>query len=75
MKFKTIITKISIHLESESPIYGENTVTVELDDEAGGIFLVITNHEGVKVSMDIEQWERVKLAVEKLKKQKCEGML
>ena len=73
-KYKTTITSMALHLENESPIFGVNSVSVELDDEAAGIFLVIKDGDGGVVKIDIEQWEGLTAIVKKLKSQKCEGM-
>ncbi len=35
---KTII-KVSVHLPDDSPIFGESSTHVSLEDEAGGIYL------------------------------------
>jgi hypothetical protein len=74
MSYQTTITAMAIHLESESPIFGESTVHVALEDEAAGIFLIIKDGEGGTVKIDFEQWELLCKAVDTLKKQKCEGM-
>ena len=73
-KYKTTITQISVHLETESPIYGASTIIAELDDEAAGIFLVIKSAQGEELSIEIEQWDVLNNAVATLVKQKCEGM-
>lgn len=38
---QTTITAIAIHRTGDSPIFGESTTTVRLDDEGGGPFIVI----------------------------------
>lgn len=73
-KYKTTITSMALHLENESPIFGVNSVSVELDDEAAGIFLVIKDGDSGMVKIDIEQWDGLTAIVKKLKSQKCEGM-
>ncbi|MDT4874339.1 hypothetical protein FQZ97_1096330 [compost metagenome] len=56
---KTMIRSISIYHEGESPIFGELTTTVSLDDEAGGMFLVIEGKEGQRVCLDPEEIDHV----------------
>jgi hypothetical protein len=73
-KYKTTITQISVHQETESPIYGSSTIIAELDDQASGIFLVIKSAQNEKLSIEIEQWNVLNKAVATLIKQKCEGM-
>lgn len=38
---QTTITAIAVHMPDESPIFGERTTTIRLDDEGGGPFIVI----------------------------------
>lgn len=74
VKYKQTITAVTVHLDGESPVFGESTITVALDDEAGGIFLVLTDGEGVKMKVDYEQWVEINKAVKKMMKQNCEGI-
>lgn len=39
--FQTTINAIAIHRTGDSPIFGESTTIVRLDDEGGGPFIVI----------------------------------
>lgn len=73
-KYKSSTTSVAVHLESESPIYGESTISVSLDDEAAGIFLELQDGEGVKIRVDYEQWIEINKAVEFMMKQKMEGV-
>jgi len=41
MKLKKTMVAIAIHRDDESPIYGENTTVVSLDDEGTGQFVTI----------------------------------
>lgn len=60
---KTTPTRYAIHYEDESPIFGESTIHVSIDDEAAGPYLVIesTNPDGTdgKVTIDFAQWPSV----------------
>lgn len=38
MKLKKTVVAIAIYRDDESPIYGENTTVVSLDDEGAGQF-------------------------------------
>lgn len=73
-KYKTTTISIAIHLENESPIFGESTISVELEDEAAGIFLIIKDGDAGVIKVDIEQWDLLTKAVKALSAQKCEGM-
>ena len=44
-EFKTTITQVSIHREDANPIFGEGNTYVSVEDEAGGPFLVIEQHD------------------------------
>lgn len=39
--YKTTITSIAVHVEGQSPIFGEYTTQVRLDDDAAGVYLVL----------------------------------
>lgn len=73
-KYKTTTTQISVHLENESPIFGESAINVRLEDEAGGIFLELIDGEGTRMRIDYTQWTELNKGIEKLMKQKCEGI-
>lgn len=58
-------TAIAIHPAGESPIYGEMTITVSLDDEAAGPFLVLKQESG-EVRICFDEWAEVQAAVQML---------
>lgn len=70
MKLQSTIMKISIHLENDSPVFGESATHVSVDDESGGTFLVIEQHyDDSKVGtvrMCVEELEAVMKAARKL---------
>jgi len=39
--YKTTITSIAVHTDKESPIFGESTTKVRIDDDAAGVYIVI----------------------------------
>ena len=41
MNYKTTITSIAVHINDESPIFGESTTQVRIDDDAAGVYIVI----------------------------------
>lgn len=41
MTYKLITTKINLYRGDDSPLFGESVTSIELDDEAGGIFFTI----------------------------------
>lgn len=46
--FKITPLKISVHPEGENPVFGERAIHIEIEDEAGGGFLEISQ------SLDVE---------------------
>ena len=40
-KINTTITEIAVHLEGDSPVFGESATRVRIDDEGGGQFVTI----------------------------------
>jgi hypothetical protein len=41
---KNVITKINLYRGDDNPLFGDSVTELELDDEAGGLFLKITQH-------------------------------
>lgn len=72
--YKTTSTAITVHLENESPVFGECSLTVKLDDEAGGAFVVLTDTIGASIKIDYTQWKRLNEAVEALFRQDFKGV-
>ena len=70
-KTEYIITpiKYAIHPKGESPIYGECSTYIELADEAGGMFVILTQEpsaygEGGSLRFDFEEFQ---IIVDKMK--------
>ena len=68
--YKTTILQVSVHGEESNPIFGEGNTYVSVDDEAGGPFLIIQQHdensEPGKVRMDYEEFMAVAEAAKML---------
>jgi hypothetical protein len=66
------ITQVTIHHETDNACFGDSAVQVQLDDEAGGYFVVLNplNEEG-KVKLDFNEIPELVQAVEMLKNQKA----
>ena len=68
--YKTTILQVSVHGEESNPIFGEGNTYVSVDDEAGGPFLTIQQHdensEPGKVRMDYEEFMAVAEAAKML---------
>lgn len=53
--FAQTTTAISVHATGDSPVFGESTVTVSIDDEGGGPFISLFQPSGGKIDLDYEQ--------------------
>jgi hypothetical protein len=56
MTYKSTITSVAVSYRDESPIFGENTIKLALDDEAGGVFFVLSDLNGNTIKIDHQQW-------------------
>lgn len=63
---------IAIHVDGQSPIFGESTTHVLVDDEAGGLYIVLRQmHDDIKpgeVRLDMDELEEVVRAARRLMK-------
>lgn len=67
---KLTITEIAVHKEDQSPIFGNFVTHVKLDDEGGGTFIKITQHNDTKmdeIRLDFNEVEYILKAIEMLK--------
>lgn len=62
---KTTNMKVSIHGDTEDPIFGDDALDIELKDEGGGMFLVLSKESG-SIALDFSEWKHVVEAVYKL---------
>ena len=69
-KYKTTILQVAIHREDSHPIFGEGNTYVKVDDEAGGPFIVIEQHddhsEKGTVRFDYEELQAIQEAAKML---------
>ena len=59
---KTTIMKVSIHGD---PSFSDEALDIDLKDEGGGMFLVLSRECG-SIALDFSEWEHVVEAVYKL---------
>ena len=68
--FKTTILQVSVHREDANPIFGEGNTYVSVDDEAGGPYLVIEQHDDHSrngtVRIDYDEFQAVAEAAKML---------
>ena len=59
--WKATPLSVAVHYKGENPHFGESTVVVSTDDEAGGSFIVLRSHEenleAGHIRLDMEQLE------------------
>jgi hypothetical protein len=58
------VKSIIIHPEGR-PIYDEMATTIEIDDEAGGEFVVIKQHDKV-IAINPEEWPVIRDAISEM---------
>jgi hypothetical protein len=69
MKYKTTITRISIHPENVNPVYGEGVTHLCVQDEAAGPFLTLSQVGEEKfecIRIDMEELELITAEAKKL---------
>jgi len=74
---KLTVTEIAVHKETESPIFGELTTHVKLEDEGGGAFVKICQSRDTgynEIRIDFDEVEYLFQAIEKLKEGNHEGI-
>lgn len=65
---KTRITRVTIVNESD-PLFSEYGYTIEIEDEAAGEFIQITDHhDGSKITLNPEDWPTIRSAINKMVK-------
>lgn len=73
MKYECKPVKYAIYAENENPVFGDTVVTVSLEDEAGGPFLVLSStgdrvqHPGT-IEIEFGQWAALNKAARQLMK-------
>lgn len=67
-------TKYTLYRKGDNPILGESVTELSLDDEAGGIFLTILQHEtdygpGGTIRLDFDEVPNLIRAIQALREQ------
>jgi hypothetical protein len=71
-KLTQTITKISIHSQGDNPVFGASVVSVEMDDEAGGAFFIVSQETSESetqkgtVRLDFEEIEAIREVSKKM---------
>jgi hypothetical protein len=68
---KLRVTRMHV-LPAGNPIFSEPGYSVEIDDEAGGEFLILKDNDDNAISFDKEHWPTIKSAVEAMIKESDE---
>lgn len=67
---KLTVTEIAVHKENESPVVGDLVTYVKLDDEGGGEFIRIIQHNDTEcneIRLDFGEIEYIMKAIEMVK--------
>jgi len=72
MKYETRILKVAV-MDAKQSIFDEGVTFVEIDDEAGGEFVVLTQNEPTgdpkrTISIDVIEWPEVRKAIDDMVK-------
>ncbi len=57
--YKSTYISAAVHRVGDNPIINECSTTVTICDEAGGVFISLTDSEGVTIKLDPEELEMV----------------
>jgi hypothetical protein len=57
-----------IHKKEDNIVFGENNLTIELEDDAAGYFFTITDQTGAKVSIDFTEVDELFKTINILKR-------
>ena len=64
------VTRISIHEQGDNPVFGESVTSIEIDDDAGGAYLVLKQcSDDIKpgeIRLDFEELDALTEASKKL---------
>lgn len=60
------ITQFSIHRKNENPIYGEDVIRVNLEDEAAGFFITLSQPTNTDMRITIEELELIAQEAKKM---------
>lgn len=63
----TRVTRLHVLPEGE-PLFSEQTFTVEIDDEAGGEFVVVSD-SAEKIRIDAKEWPALREAIDRMVKE------
>jgi hypothetical protein len=64
-----ITTAMSTYRNGDSPIYGETALTISVQDDAGGWYFEIEQHDGQKIKIELDELRALLKCAEKMAKQ------
>ena len=68
-EYITRVTRLSVMLKGD-PIYANSVTHIEIEDEAGGEFVVVKQQDDLiepgEIRIALDEWEAIKAAVEQL---------
>lgn len=65
MAFKAVVTEMAVHHIGDNPIYCDSVIRIRLDDEAGGIFVVLSQ-VGADIRVDMDELELITTTAKKM---------
>lgn len=71
-KYRTMVRSIAVYYKEENPIFGDSAITVSVDDEGGGMFLVLNqfgNDKTNEIRIDADEWPVLNRAVMQLRRE------
>lgn len=74
-KYNTTILKVAVHLANENPVFGEHNTEVIIEDDAGGPFFILRQHNDEyigtqEIRIDFDELEELFKACKVLRDQK-----
>ena len=69
-ELKTVITAMSVYRDGDNPMFGESSIVVRLEDEAGGAYIVLSqdtdDHGFQEMRFDMDELKAVYKCAKKL---------
>lgn len=65
IKYKITPLMFAIHRENQNPVFGEQVTHIQIEDEAGGPFLIL-KQEDQEIRLDPEELDEIVMAAKEL---------
>ena len=64
--YKITPIALAVHRDTESPIFGDGTTTIKVDDESAGPFIILSQDGNTEMKFDFEEFDKIAEAVRML---------